>query len=121
MTGVWRYRETGEGLGEGYERRYSGKGDGPSDGGSIFVRTWCREHLISSCTILSYNELHTLSFPSIALTRSFRDNLDPQGCVVSYLLTLFLPFLSLSRCFSHVSFGMPREVLWRFDYGHSAC
>ena len=37
--------------------------------------------LISSCIILSYNELLALSFPSFDLTRSFQDFLDPQGRV----------------------------------------
>jgi hypothetical protein len=34
---------------------------------------------ISSHIILSYNKLHTLSFPSFDLTRSFRDLVDPRN------------------------------------------
>jgi len=42
---------------------------------------------ISSCIILSYNQLHTVSFPSFDLTHSFRDFVDPPRPVVSYRLT----------------------------------
>jgi hypothetical protein len=86
-----------------------------------------RSHLVSShLIILSYNELHTLSFPAFALTRSFRDFVDPRNCVhphgrvVSYLLTLFLRSSSQNRSFSRILFGMPREVRRSVDNGLSA-
>jgi len=52
--------------------------------------------------ISSYHttKIHTLSFPTFGLTRSFRDVMDPRnwvdshGRVVSYLLTFFLGSLS---------------------------
>jgi len=54
-----------------------------------------RHHLIF---ISSYHttKIHTLSFPTFGLTRSFRDvvnlrsSVDSHGRVVSYLLTFFL-------------------------------
>ena len=54
-----------------------------------------RQHLsfISSCHT---TKLHTLSFPTFCLTRSFQDFLDPGNCIdphdwiVSSLLTFFL-------------------------------
>jgi hypothetical protein len=59
-----------------------------------------RQHLIfiSSCHTMI---IHTLSFPTFALTCSCRDFVDPRYCVdphvrvVSYLLTFFLRSLSL--------------------------
>ena len=53
-----------------------------------------RHHLIfiSSCHTM---KIHTLSFPSLGLPRSFRDFVDPHGQVVSYLLTFFLRCSSL--------------------------
>ena len=59
--------------------------------------------------IFSYNESHTLSFPSFHPTHSFRDIVDPSNCVaphgrvVSYLLTLFLCSSSQNRSFSRIS------------------
>jgi hypothetical protein len=66
-----------------------------------------RRHLI----LLSYNEIHNLSFPTFDLTRSFRDFVDPRNCVyphgrvVSHLLTLFLLSSSQNRCFSRIPIG----------------
>jgi len=54
-----------------------------------------RRFAVSSCSVGLY-EIHTLSFSSFDLTRSFydlvdlRNYVDPRGQVVSYLLTLIL-------------------------------
>ena len=57
-----------------------------------------RHHLIP---ISSYHpmKIHTLSFPTSCLTHCFRDFVDPQRWVVSYLLTRLVCGLSQSRSF----------------------
>ena len=75
---------------------------------------------ILSCIFISFNESHTLSFPTFDLTHSFRDFVDPHGQVVSYLLTLFLRSSRQNRSFSLIPCGMLREVRWRIDDGISA-
>jgi len=53
-------------------------------------------HHLISISFYHTMKIHTLSFPTVGLTRSFRDFLDPHNCVdpqhrvVSYLLTHFL-------------------------------
>jgi len=71
--------------------------------GSIYLRDAGvdRHHLI----LLSYNEIHNLSFPTFDLTRSFRDFVDPHGRVVSHPLTLFRRSSSQNRSFSRILFG----------------
>jgi hypothetical protein len=78
MAGVRRYRDDGDGLGDG---GIWGSGVAEMDGvaGGIYsgdtgVDSLHRIlYLISSHTILSYDELYTPSFASFDLTRSFRD------------------------------------------------
>jgi len=61
--------------------------------------------------ILSYNKLHTLSFPAFARTGSIQDFIDPCDCmdahgrVVRYLLTISLHSSTLYHFFSRIHFG----------------
>jgi len=62
--------------------------------------------------ILSYTELHTLSFPTLDLTPSFLNFVDPCHCVdphgqvVSYDVSLFISSLRLNCCLSRIHFAM---------------
>jgi len=68
--------------------------------GSMYLRDpgEDRRHVI----LLSYNEIHNLTFPTFDLTRDF---VDPHSRVVSHLLTLFLRSSSQNRSFSRIPFG----------------
>jgi len=79
--------------------------------GSIYLgdprvnRSQLALHLAASHIILSYNELHTPSCPSLDLACSVRDLVDPPGWVVSYHLT-FSQCSSSQHCsVSQIPFG----------------
>jgi len=74
----------------------------------------------SGCIIISYIELHTLSFPTFDLTRSCRDFFDSQAQVVSYFLTLFLSFSNQSCVLWWIPVGLPWEVRQSVDDGLAA-
>jgi len=68
-----------------------------------------RHHIIFTSSYQT-TKIHTLSFSTLGLTRSFRDLVDPRNCidshglVVSYLLTFFLDYSSKHRSFTQILF-----------------
>ena len=80
MPGARRYRDDGDGLGDGGVWGSSGTGDGLCVRGYIIGSPRIGDfhyllYLISYLLICFYNEVHTLSFPLFRLTRSFRDSM----------------------------------------------
>jgi len=67
---MMRFKGDGDGMGDRGRLRYRGNGDGQSDGEYIFGRPQGRTNL-TLYHLITYNELHTLSFPAFAFTRSF--------------------------------------------------
>ena len=65
-------------------------------------------HLIS---ISSYHSMtiHTLSFPTLVLTHSVRDFMDPQSQVVWYVLTQYLCSSNQKRSFWWIPFGFHKR------------
>jgi hypothetical protein len=70
--------------------------------GSIYLRDpgVDRHHLI----LLSYQEIHNLSFPTFDLTCSYRNFVDPHGRRVSRLPTFFLHSSSQNSSVSQIPF-----------------